>query len=71
MGFRRPLVQVQSLGPYTYNPNHIFQEEDGFGLFVLFERVESVSKKGNSKKSQYEEYSKCVDKDIHMCYVSY
>ena len=35
MGFKRPLVRIQSLGPNKDNPNCIFQVGDAFGFFFF------------------------------------
>ena len=35
-------VQVPSSAPKQYNPNLIFLIEDGFGLFVYFDRYENT-----------------------------
>ena len=35
-------VQVLFLAPNQYNPNQIFLIEDGFGLFVFFEKFEDT-----------------------------
>ena len=36
MGFKRPLVRLQSLGPYCTNPNLVMIGE-GFGFVFLFD----------------------------------
>ena len=36
MGFKRPLVRLQSLGPYWTNPNLVMIGE-GFGFVFLFD----------------------------------
>ena len=39
MGFKRPLVRFQSLGPNNDNPNYIIQVGNVFGFIISIENV--------------------------------
>ena len=39
MGFNRPLVRFQSLGPSNDNPNYIIQVGNVFGFIISIEKV--------------------------------
>ena len=39
MGFKRPLVRFQSLGPSNDNPNYIIQVGSVFGFIISIENV--------------------------------
>ena len=39
MGFKRPLVRIQSLGPNNDNPNYIIQVGNVFGFIISIENI--------------------------------
>ena len=39
MGFKRPLVRFQSLGPNNDNPNYIIQVGNVFGFIISIENI--------------------------------